>query len=54
MEGVFYADVDNPFSCPLDGARTVALSDDGETYIEQCLFCQRVFKFQFEEHNDVQ
>lgn len=43
---------DEPFTCPLDGARTEAIYDNGDLYHERCPECKLTFYFQFEDFQD--
>jgi hypothetical protein len=46
---IYLADPDQPFTCPLDGARTKPISDNGIIYKEQCLHCDKIFNFEFDD-----
>jgi hypothetical protein len=46
---IFIADPDAPFTCPYDGARTDAVSNNGTVYKERCLHCGDLFYFEFDE-----
>jgi hypothetical protein len=46
---VFIADPEAPFTCPYDGARTDAVSDNGIVYKERCLHCNQVIYFEFDD-----
>ena len=50
---VFIADPDQPFTCPYDGARTGAVSNNGVIYKEQCLHCKQLIYFEFDDEEDV-
>lgn len=49
---VFIADPDTPFTCPYDGARTEAVSDNGIVYKERCLHCDQVIYFEFDDEEN--
>jgi hypothetical protein len=49
MTDIFIADSDQPFTCPYDGARTEAVSNNGFIYVERCTCCSRTINFEFDD-----